>query len=304
MLFSYETRRVQHYLDGALAVLRARDVSSLSDSVRGVRALMIEELRRYRDAAVFPMNNVRRARTPVFIDPFGTRCAMAHLLEVCGFHGLVARVARTNNLARIRELASDPELLWALAAMGLTVAEAARVQPSYETSCNDGKSCFCSGNGALAKASLIAEVTSSTQMPELSKVKVLEVFGASSFAVGDTLDVAHYSLLGSKVLITETASQGTRWFADIGRIDNHVQCAFTSVDARLAARAMSSADCAGVLERGDERFDCSVSKDNDGMCSYQPAPRDGGGFFVLALLLAVYKTRTAGLRPRLLRSLR
>ena len=105
-----EDARIARHLAGAEQQLRARDVRHLSHAHRVVRSFVIEALRSYRLAGRFPRNLVRSARTPVFIDPYGTRCAMAHLLEAVGAHALVARVARDANLARIHDLAGDPEL--------------------------------------------------------------------------------------------------------------------------------------------------------------------------------------------------
>lgn len=132
-MFRAEDRRIAAHLRGAEAQLIARSDAHahLPPAVRRVRAWLIGELRRYRLAGRFPRNYSHDSRTPVFIDEHGTRCAMAHLLELVGAHELVQRVARTANTARIVDLARDPELLRWLAAMGLTVAEAARIQPTY-----------------------------------------------------------------------------------------------------------------------------------------------------------------------------
>ncbi|MDB4931641.1 MAG: hypothetical protein JWM10_4125, partial [Myxococcaceae bacterium] len=69
--------------------------------------------------------------TPVFVDGDGARCAMAALIESTGDGALVDRVARAHNLAAVRELAGDPGLVAWLDRNGLTLAEAARIQPSY-----------------------------------------------------------------------------------------------------------------------------------------------------------------------------
>ena len=66
---------------------------------------------------------------PYFIDADGTRCAMAHLLELGGAAALVARIANEKNNAFVEELANGQELPAWLDASGLSVAEAARIQP-------------------------------------------------------------------------------------------------------------------------------------------------------------------------------
>jgi hypothetical protein len=127
-----ETARIQAHLDGASSILRAADTSALSPVQRPRRAAVIAELARYRERAVFPRNLDFAELTPYFIDDRGVRCAMAHLIETFGGGALVARVAADANNARVAELAADPELLAWLEAHGLTVAEAARVQPAYQ----------------------------------------------------------------------------------------------------------------------------------------------------------------------------
>ena len=68
---------------------------------------------------------------PFFRDGQGALCAMAYLIERSGRRDLVDRVALTRNNAFIAELANDPELRVWLDSVGLTVTEAARIQPTY-----------------------------------------------------------------------------------------------------------------------------------------------------------------------------
>jgi hypothetical protein len=126
-----ETARIQAHLLGAERMMESRDVSRLSVSQRAARGRALAALRRYREAGRFPHNHQRPELTPVFVDEHGTPCAMAYLIAESGSRALVQRVAATANLARIRELALDPELIRWLRANGMTVAEAARVQPAY-----------------------------------------------------------------------------------------------------------------------------------------------------------------------------
>ncbi len=57
---------------------------------------------------------------------------MAHLIEASGGGELVARVARERNGAFMGELAGDPELVGWLDRNGISLAEAAAIQPRYE----------------------------------------------------------------------------------------------------------------------------------------------------------------------------
>lgn len=128
-----ERARIQAHLERVEQELLSRDVSDLSAAQRAARARHITALRDYRLRGVFPHNHdFSDRRMPYFIDRHGTRCAMAHLIERSGGSDLVRRVAATNNNARVRELAGDSELIAWLEEEGLTVEEAAKIQPGYD----------------------------------------------------------------------------------------------------------------------------------------------------------------------------
>jgi uncharacterized protein (TIGR03382 family) len=126
-----EVDRLQAHFAVVDRELRAADITGLTTEQQIRRASLIEELARYRLRGVFPRNLQFERMTPFFIDDRGVRCAMAHLIETHGGAALVARVAATANNAFVRELAADPEMRAWLVRNGLTVAEAARIQPGY-----------------------------------------------------------------------------------------------------------------------------------------------------------------------------
>ena len=115
----------------------------------------MERLDQYRRRRRFPKNQRFPGRfLPHFIDEEGTRCALGHLIELSGERDLVQRIARERNYARVRELRVIPELVRWLEANGLTVAEAARIQPEY---CGPpAQNCFCGTafGGGVVKGSL------------------------------------------------------------------------------------------------------------------------------------------------------
>lgn len=127
---SAETARVRAHLEGALAEVSAH-APALTSAQRGARARALADLRAYIDAEAYPTNDVMPDRTPIFIDRFGARCAMAALIEASGHADLVARIARDHRYARIVDLAGDAELGRWLVDHGLTLEEAQRIQPSY-----------------------------------------------------------------------------------------------------------------------------------------------------------------------------
>lgn len=98
------------------------------------RERTIRRLREYAAAARFPRHGGRGAPRPVFVDAAGTHCAVGFLLAAAGFAPLVDRIAAERNHARLADLAGVDGVPAALRAIGITPAEAARIQPTYTTS--------------------------------------------------------------------------------------------------------------------------------------------------------------------------
>lgn len=127
-----EAARIQAHLETVERELLARDVSHLPAGQRAARAHHIRVLREYRERGVFPHNHdFPGERVPYFVDEHGTLCAVAYLISRSGRDDLVERVAAARNNARIPELAGDAELVAWLHEAGLSLEEAARIQPMY-----------------------------------------------------------------------------------------------------------------------------------------------------------------------------
>jgi hypothetical protein len=128
-----EVVRLRAHFDSVDAELRQRDVSQLSSGQQSSRATLIRWLGEYRDAGEFPRNDrFPQLSVPFFRDSDGVLCAMAYLIDRSGRGDLVGRVASTRNNAFIAELADDPDLRAWLDSVGLSVGEAARIQPTYD----------------------------------------------------------------------------------------------------------------------------------------------------------------------------
>ena len=126
-----EVTRLQRHFDSVDVELRSRNVSNLNSGQLARRSQLIGWLREYRDAATFPTNDRFAHPTPFFRDKNGVLCAMAYLIDRSGRSDIVDNVAATRNNAYIRDLVDDPALVAWLDTWGLTVAEAARIQPAY-----------------------------------------------------------------------------------------------------------------------------------------------------------------------------
>jgi hypothetical protein len=127
-----EAARLRAHFVQVKQELLARDVSYLTPVQRSRRAELLNLLREYSAVGRFPKNeHFPGQRMPYFRDAHGTLCAMAYLIASTGSVDLVDNVARTRNNAYLPELADEPGLAEWLDEHGLTVDEAARIQPAY-----------------------------------------------------------------------------------------------------------------------------------------------------------------------------
>jgi hypothetical protein len=129
---SIEVERLKAHFDSVDTELKSRDVSVLEPSQRARRAKLTSWLRDYRNGGQFPVNDKFDSPVPFFRDSRGTLCAMAYLIDRSGRKDIVDKVEATRNTAYIAELADDPALIAWLDSSGLSVAEAARIQPAYD----------------------------------------------------------------------------------------------------------------------------------------------------------------------------
>jgi hypothetical protein len=236
-----------------------------------VRKLLLDELARYRRARRFP-RNTGDSFTPVFVDQAGTRCAMAALMELGGAHELVDRIARTRNFDRIAKLADIPELVAWLDASGVSVDEAAAIQPGYGPFCETTAMCLCDarpGPSLPADGVIEAVVTA----PYVARVTTL--YGAThGFDVGQTLCV-NETTIGAMVLVpTPFTSAGLVYDTQSAACpsmnvhvsvtlenDRPLACSYDPI-GRLpltkaqAVAALESNDCVATLGALDPRWQC------------------------------------------------
>lgn len=287
-----EVERITHHIHRAEQLASARDVSALTHVQRLVRQLLLRLLADYRAAGRFPINRDFAANTPYFIDGDGTRCAMAHLLELGGEQDLVARIARERNNAYVRELADEPRLLEWLAAAGLTVEEAAAIQPSY---CSPLADCFCGGSFSQPNYPLPATGVLEGVVTVSGMVRVDAVYGdVQGIAIGSVVAVDLGFPPGTPMLVPVDAAAAEPYGAILVESDG-VHCnsqgtgetptvstsdLITAVQASDCHAAMADADAVWATnscdgEGGDGPFD-------DGGCN-----AGGGEAMSIGILLAL-----------------
>lgn len=127
-----ETTRIRTHLERVEGRMAREEPQGLTLEQRTARRETLSWLAEYRRAGRFPRNYVRAGeRVPVFVDPHGTPCAVGYLLLRSGEHALVEEIVRTDNLVRVPELAAEPALAAWLSERGITLEEAAAIQPTY-----------------------------------------------------------------------------------------------------------------------------------------------------------------------------
>lgn len=289
-----ERQRVAEHIRRAEDLAASSEVH-LSPLSRMVRDLLLGELARYRGAGVFPQNP-GIAKTPIFVDGRGVRCAMAHLLEVGGEGALVGKIASERNLAYVRELTDEPRLMAWLAAAGITAAEAAAIQPSY---CDTNSACVC-GDGGFSYVGYpvpalgVLEGTVTTNGSGATTLTISAVHGAvGAYEVGDAVAVSAPTALDGDRVLAPVGSETTATLSGVViDSDGTYTCSSQGVgprplSAELFIDAVTSDDCAGTLAAADSSW-AANSCDGPGGCSV-----GGDSPSTLGILLAVVSVLAA-----------
>jgi hypothetical protein len=112
--------------------LRRNTPSNLSAIQKQNRITCLDILNKYWNNGVFPKNTFHSARTPYFIDIYGTYCAVGYLIKETGFDDIAQKIHKENNYGYIKDLKKEYEEIdtWANL-FGFTTDELAWIQPSY-----------------------------------------------------------------------------------------------------------------------------------------------------------------------------
>jgi hypothetical protein len=329
-----ERARVREHLVGAQRSAQRRRVR-LDPLAALCRALLLDELGRYRRRGLFPLHPGGAREIPQFIDAHGTRCAVAHLMQITGQGELVRRIAETDNAASVHALARLPELGAWLAAAGLSLDEAARIQPAY---CyyHEADACFCStdwsagqvdpsGVTGLAVGAIVA------LDERVIRVRVDHIGGTlPGLAVGDERELgrglaadARGALdVGSELLLgyDSTASMSDAGAPALIRVQpqlaidgSSVTCSYNSatanrpvsVDTALDALLAMGGGCIDILANDDSGWNQRTC-DNSGLvdsqsetCNLAPASGDAlatGELTSAALIVALLLYRRQRVR--------
>lgn len=123
---------IQTHLKLVVEQLNRADNSHLSAAQRQQRMIHIQELERYLRAGIFPKNVFVSGYRPVFIDPWGTHCAVGHLIARSGAGDLAATINEEHQLDFLGDIQTSGLEEWQVAS-GLSFEELALIQPTYHS---------------------------------------------------------------------------------------------------------------------------------------------------------------------------
>ncbi len=242
---------------------------------------------------------------PYFVDAEGTRCALAHLLEIGGQTQLVSDVAARRNNARVHELASHAELIHWLGCAGLTLEEAARIQPSYCTT-SYADECFCQP-GTRNDANVAVATVLGVEDSQTLRVRIERIEGpATSLTAGDEISAHGIATVGEQIILrgVRGGDAGTVKLAQIDGMwsvsDSSVTCSASDfaqthpvpIDAALAALRSTYPDCKAVLAAQDLRWQASPPCDESGCaCGLGAGYANEPAFTSVAVLSALLMYR-------------
>ncbi len=133
--FQDEAARIAQHLHLVADHLRTHAPQGLAPSALASRNALLGQLDAYADRGLFPRNEVLPYRNPIFIDPYGTACAVGQLMIASGHRDLAERIDHEQEQGYIAELLRSPALgsaitSWA-ATYGFSADELAWIQPGY-----------------------------------------------------------------------------------------------------------------------------------------------------------------------------
>jgi hypothetical protein len=118
--------------------LKSRSVVHLNPEQQANRKELLNKLNAYWNKKQFPINDYLSYKSPVFIDRFGTHCAVGYLMQQSGYENLAREIDNKQKFAYLHDIKVQGVDKWAQE-QGFTIDELAWIQPGYwvTTTAND-----------------------------------------------------------------------------------------------------------------------------------------------------------------------
>jgi hypothetical protein len=120
----------QFHLQETELLLRSRNVSQLSPSLKKQRAKNLDILHSYWQRGLFPVNEMHEGRQPYFIDKVNTYCAVGYLMQKTGGDAIAKEIKATQNFSYLLDI-HHPKLMNWVVHSGLSLDELALIQLPY-----------------------------------------------------------------------------------------------------------------------------------------------------------------------------
>ncbi len=130
-IFPSDQSYVQTHLKHVLTILELNPGSHLNEQQYASRMHLLDLLSCYREEGNFPRNYNWEERTPVFIDPHNTHCAVGYLMQGSGHGAMAAEIASSQNYAWLKNIHHPNFAQWQQAS-GFSLEELKLIQGAYE----------------------------------------------------------------------------------------------------------------------------------------------------------------------------
>jgi hypothetical protein len=110
--------------------LKSRSIKHLTPQQQSNRKELLNKLNAYWQAKQFPINDYLTYKSPVFIDRFGTHCAVGFLMQQSGYESLAREIDHKQKFAFVYDIKVPGVAAWANE-QGFTIDELAWIQPGY-----------------------------------------------------------------------------------------------------------------------------------------------------------------------------
>lgn len=189
-----EKTRLQTHLKYVEELLRNKDISTLTAEQRAHRFKLLDLLREYWNAGVFPKNyDYPDQRIPCFIDKDGNICAVGYLIEQTAGRQLAEEINSKFKYEYLLAM-NDPKIDSWVRASGLTKEECAMIQPAYNPVVTESNIPAVNGvsSAALSGVNLSFNIINAVQISKGADNKLVPILGLVTGAGQITLGALNY----------------------------------------------------------------------------------------------------------------
>lgn len=200
--------------------LRSRSVAHLNTQQQVHRLELLNKLNGYWQAKQFPINDYLTYKSPVFIDRFGTHCAVGYLMQQSGFENLAREIDAKQKFAYVYDIKVEGVSSWAKE-HGFTIDELAWIQPGYWVT----STAYDLGGGVNGQVNAIA----------------VEQGGMSIYVAGE-FNTAGGSIGANNIAVYQSGFAGWSWLPLNNGVNGKVKAMLVHNNQLIVGGAFTQAD--------------------------------------------------------------